>query len=272
MRSCSARRPLECIKRPRSMQGAAVIEVPLERAHTWSLDPERLLAAWQPQVKLVYLCSPNNPTGNLLDTGAMETVCRALDGKAIVVIDEAYIEWSRRREPHRLARALFNARHSAHLVEGARPGRRARRCADRRPAAHRTGAARRAALLAGAARHRSGAARPRAAGSVRVAPPDRRLARRARVSARAPDGIAPGREGVAERCELSAGRLPRCRPLHALVHGRRHDRARHARQSGAAALAAESRWARACRTMRCSRAWRRHERPAHRCFWTGTAP
>ena len=76
MRSCSARRPSECIRWPRSCKGAAVIEVPLERAHAWSLDPERLLAAWQPQVKIVYLCSPNNPTGNLLDIGAMETVCR----------------------------------------------------------------------------------------------------------------------------------------------------------------------------------------------------
>jgi histidinol-phosphate aminotransferase len=75
------------------IQGASVIDVPLQRTHGWRLDPERLLAAWRPNVKLVYLCSPNNPTANLLDEGALEAVCTALDGKAIVVVDEAYIEW-----------------------------------------------------------------------------------------------------------------------------------------------------------------------------------
>ncbi len=111
----------------RTVQGAGVIEVPLERGHTCSLDPERLLAAWRPQVKLVYLCSPNNPTGNLLDAGAMEAVCRALDGKAIVVIDEAYIEWSRRpsltawleRFP---TLAILRTLSKAHALAGARVG------------------------------------------------------------------------------------------------------------------------------------------------------
>jgi histidinol-phosphate aminotransferase len=76
------------------IQGAGVIDVPLERAREWRLDPERLLAAWQPNVKLVYLCSPNNPTANLLDPQAVDHICRALAGRAIVVVDEAYIEWS----------------------------------------------------------------------------------------------------------------------------------------------------------------------------------
>jgi histidinol-phosphate aminotransferase len=77
------------------IQGAAVVELPLNRDQDWSIDPERLLAAWRPGIKLVYLCSPNNPTANLLGTGALEQICTALDGKAIVVIDEAYVEWSR---------------------------------------------------------------------------------------------------------------------------------------------------------------------------------
>ncbi|HME40139.1 MAG TPA: histidinol-phosphate transaminase [Steroidobacteraceae bacterium] len=77
------------------IQGAAVIEIPLDRERGWALDPERLLAAWQPHMKLVYLCSPNNPTANLLDTAALEELCKMLDGKAIIVIDEAYVEWSR---------------------------------------------------------------------------------------------------------------------------------------------------------------------------------
>jgi histidinol-phosphate aminotransferase len=75
------------------IQGAAVIDVPLDRGAGWRLDPERLIAAWTPRVKLVYLCSPNNPTANLLSQAAIAAICDALDGKAIIVIDEAYIEF-----------------------------------------------------------------------------------------------------------------------------------------------------------------------------------
>jgi histidinol-phosphate aminotransferase len=77
------------------IQGADVIEVPLDRSRGWAVDVDKVLAAWNPQVKLVYLCSPNNPTANMLDIAAVETICAALDGKAMVVIDEAYIEWSK---------------------------------------------------------------------------------------------------------------------------------------------------------------------------------
>jgi histidinol-phosphate aminotransferase len=79
------------------IQGAGVIDVPLQRAHGWRLDVDRLLGAWNPQVKLVYLCSPNNPTANLLDVAAIEAVCAALAGKAIIVVDEAYVEWTTAR-------------------------------------------------------------------------------------------------------------------------------------------------------------------------------
>jgi histidinol-phosphate aminotransferase len=76
------------------IQGADVIELPLSRERGWNIVAQQLLAAWRPGVKLVFLCSPNNPTGNLLDVSMLETVCGALEGKAVVVIDEAYIEWS----------------------------------------------------------------------------------------------------------------------------------------------------------------------------------
>jgi len=109
------------------IQGAAVIEVPLERAAGWSLDPERLLAAWHPHVKLVYLCSPNNPTSNLLDLEALEAVVRALDGRAVVVIDEAYVEWSRRASlkswlDRYSTLAILRTLSKAHALAGARIG------------------------------------------------------------------------------------------------------------------------------------------------------
>jgi len=77
------------------IQGAGVVEVPLRRERGFELDTAALLAAWRPGVKLVFLCSPNNPTGNLLDRTAIETICTQLSGKAIVVVDEAYIEFAR---------------------------------------------------------------------------------------------------------------------------------------------------------------------------------
>ena len=109
------------------IQGAQVMEVPLDRSRGWALDPERLLAAWQPNIKLVYLCSPNNPTANLLDSAALEAICTALDGKAIVVIDEAYVEWSRSPSHTRwLDRfstlAILRTLSKAHALAGARIG------------------------------------------------------------------------------------------------------------------------------------------------------
>jgi histidinol-phosphate aminotransferase len=109
------------------IQGADVIDSPLDAERGWALDPERLLAAWRPNVKLVYLCSPNNPTANLLDTAAVEEICRALDGKAIVVIDEAYIEWARSPSLTRWLNrfptlAILRTLSKAHALAGARVG------------------------------------------------------------------------------------------------------------------------------------------------------
>jgi histidinol-phosphate aminotransferase len=109
------------------IQGAGVVEIPLDPARGWALDPGRLLAAWSPHIKLVYLCSPNNPTANLLDAVALEEICKALDGKAIVVIDEAYIEWSRSLSLTRWLNrfstlAILRTLSKAHALAGARVG------------------------------------------------------------------------------------------------------------------------------------------------------
>lgn len=109
------------------IQGADVLDVPLQRSRQWRLDPQALLAAWRPAVKLVYLCSPNNPTGNRFDDDAMLAVCDGLADRAIVVIDEAYVEWSGAasftrhlgRYPHL---AILRTLSKAHALAGARCG------------------------------------------------------------------------------------------------------------------------------------------------------
>jgi histidinol-phosphate aminotransferase len=77
-----------------AIQGAAVVKVPLPRSRDFALDPEAVLAAVSATVKLVFLCSPNNPTGPLLDGGAVLALTRALTGSAVVVVDEAYLEFA----------------------------------------------------------------------------------------------------------------------------------------------------------------------------------
>lgn len=77
------------------IQGAGVVEVPLLKEQGFALDADSVLAAWNPNVKLIFICSPNNPTGNLLDRRAIEFLCAKLADKALVVVDEAYIEFAR---------------------------------------------------------------------------------------------------------------------------------------------------------------------------------
>lgn len=74
------------------IQDAAVIEVPLRA--DFSLDVDGLLAQSAARVKLVFVCSPNNPTGNLVPLDKIERLAASLTDRALVVVDEAYIEFA----------------------------------------------------------------------------------------------------------------------------------------------------------------------------------
>lgn len=58
----------------------------------WQLDLPAI-ANNLDRVKLIYACSPNNPTGNLLDPADLRALLEMAKGKAIVAVDEAYIEF-----------------------------------------------------------------------------------------------------------------------------------------------------------------------------------
>lgn len=77
-----------------SIQGAGVVELPLDRARGFALDATGVAAAWSPGLKIVFLCSPNNPTGNRLDPAAIGQVLEACAGRCLVVVDEAYAEFA----------------------------------------------------------------------------------------------------------------------------------------------------------------------------------
>jgi histidinol-phosphate aminotransferase len=79
------------------IQGAKVVEVPLRAQDGFSLDPDAVLRQIEPTVKLVFLCSPNNPTGNLLNENSLLFLADALHERALIVVDEAYIEFADRK-------------------------------------------------------------------------------------------------------------------------------------------------------------------------------
>jgi histidinol-phosphate aminotransferase len=76
------------------IQGAGVVEVPLDQARGFALDEGALIDQWQSGTKILFFCSPNNPTGNLLDSEAIKRMCARLSGQALVVVDEAYVEFA----------------------------------------------------------------------------------------------------------------------------------------------------------------------------------
>jgi len=72
--------------------GGRVIDVP--RLESFALDVEAIERA-AGDAKLIFVASPNNPTGNLMSPGELE---RLLATRLIVVVDEAYIEFAGRRQ------------------------------------------------------------------------------------------------------------------------------------------------------------------------------
>lgn len=68
-------------------------KVPLTRE--FQLDLESLESAIKPNSKIIWICSPNNPSGNSIDREDIEMVLNNFDG--LVVVDEAYINFSRQK-------------------------------------------------------------------------------------------------------------------------------------------------------------------------------
>lgn len=58
----------------------------------FELDASAILKQIDRNTKLIFICSPNNPTGNIFNTKAIETLLKSFNG--MVVIDEAYIDFS----------------------------------------------------------------------------------------------------------------------------------------------------------------------------------
>ncbi|WP_343225511.1 histidinol-phosphate transaminase [Novilysobacter antarcticus] len=116
------------------LHGTAVIEVPLldteaSRREDWFKADFAAIrrAATAGPVKIVFLCSPGNPTGAALPLSEVEALAHSLQDRALVVVDEAYGEFSEvasaasliDRQPNI---AVLRTLSKAHALAGARIG------------------------------------------------------------------------------------------------------------------------------------------------------
>jgi histidinol-phosphate aminotransferase len=71
--------------------GATPIRVPVTAAH--GLDLPAMAAAITPSTRLIFVCTPNNPTGTAISRDDLVTFLDAVPDDVLVVVDEAYREF-----------------------------------------------------------------------------------------------------------------------------------------------------------------------------------
>lgn len=109
-------------------QGAKVVKVPLNRNDGWQLDVPAILAACSDKTKLIFIPSPNAPMGHMMRREDILELCTARSQKSLIVVDEAYVEFSSSPEglTADLAQysnlAILRTMSKAHALAGERVG------------------------------------------------------------------------------------------------------------------------------------------------------
>ncbi len=75
-----------------AVQGAALVELPLDER--FEVDVDMLIEELPASVRLVFLCSPNNPTGASIAADDISRLAYALRKRALLIVDEAYVEFA----------------------------------------------------------------------------------------------------------------------------------------------------------------------------------
>ncbi len=90
--------------------GSETVQVPLQQRGegNWQLDLEGI-SNHLTAVKLVFVCSPSNPLGNPLDSADLISLLERVGEQALVVVDEAYIEFTAQRSSHTMGVASWLA-------------------------------------------------------------------------------------------------------------------------------------------------------------------
>ena len=76
------------------VQGAEVREYVTSRENDFSIDVAALLECCNESTRLIFICSPNNPTGNLVPRESLLELLEKRGNRSAVVVDEAYIEFA----------------------------------------------------------------------------------------------------------------------------------------------------------------------------------
>lgn len=109
------------------IQGARVVRVPLDAGADFAYPFDAVRAAIGADTRIVYVCTPNNPTGNTVPRAGILALADALRAHALVVVDEAYVEYA---DQESLAAdvggrdnlAVLRTLSKAHALAGARIG------------------------------------------------------------------------------------------------------------------------------------------------------
>ena len=111
------------------LHGVRTVEVPLvDDGASFRCEVDAIArAALAREATLVFLCSPGNPTGDTVPLGAVRELAQRLDGRAVVVVDEAYQEFASTPSALTLLDAFPNivvlrTLSKAHALAGARLG------------------------------------------------------------------------------------------------------------------------------------------------------
>lgn len=112
------------------LQGAGVDEVPLDAEADFALNTDAVMAAVTAAdrpAKLVFLCSPNNPTGNVIPGEDVRALSQSMEDRGLVVVDEAYGEFATGQTLANLRRdcpnlVLLRTLSKAYALAGARLG------------------------------------------------------------------------------------------------------------------------------------------------------
>ena len=90
-------------KKYTELAGAAVISVPLRDG---DIDLGKILSHVTDRTKIIWLCNPNNPTGRYIPEGEIRRFLRQVPPHVLVVLDEAYIEFTDGYDPARSVEIL----------------------------------------------------------------------------------------------------------------------------------------------------------------------
>jgi histidinol-phosphate aminotransferase len=64
----------------------------------YTFDLEAMAAAVTPETRIIYIANPNNPTGTAFGAAEFDEFLKKVPGDVLVVLDEAYTEYAKRRD------------------------------------------------------------------------------------------------------------------------------------------------------------------------------